>query len=67
MKTDAEEFSFTQNDESLSFIQNDIDQSFPNINEKVQSLEKELSSTKEDVVLLYKRQNQHGHWKLAEN
>ena len=38
--------------ESLRFTQNDIDQKFSNINEKVQSLEKELSSTKEDVRVI---------------
>ena len=36
----------------LSFTQNDIDQRFSNINEKVQSLEKELSSTKEDLGVI---------------
>ena len=38
--------------ESLSFTQNDIDQRFSNIDEKVQSLEKELSLTKENVVVI---------------
>ena len=36
----------------LSFTQNDIDQRFSNMNEKVQSLEKELSSTKEDLGVI---------------
>ena len=44
VKIDVEELK-----ESLSFTQNDIDQGISNINEKIQSLEKELSSTKEDV------------------
>ena len=47
VKTDVEELK-----ESLSFTQNNIDHRFSNINEKVQSLEKELSSTKEDVRLI---------------
>ena len=47
MKTDVEELK-----ESLSFTKNDIDQKFSNINGKVQGLEKELSSTKEDVCLI---------------
>ena len=38
VKIDVEELK-----ESLSFTQNDIDLRFSNINEKVQSLEKELS------------------------
>ena len=38
--------------ESLSFTQNDIDQRFSNIDEKVQSLEKELSLIKENVVVI---------------
>ena len=38
VKTDVEELK-----ESLSFTQKDLDQRFSNINEKVQSLEKELS------------------------
>ena len=46
-KTDVEELK-----ESLSFTKNDIDQKFSNINEKVQGLEKELSSTKEDVCVI---------------
>ena len=45
VKTDVEELK-----ESLSFTQNDIDHS--NINEKVLSLEKVLSSTKEDVGVI---------------
>ena len=47
VKTDIEKLK-----ESLSFNQNDIDQRFSNINEKVQSLEKELSSTKKDVRVI---------------
>ena len=47
MKTDVGELK-----ESLSFTQNDIDQRFSNINEKVQSLEKELVSTKESVGVI---------------
>ena len=47
MKTDIEELK-----ESLSFTQNDIDQRFSNINEKVQGLKKEFSSTKEDVRVI---------------
>ena len=47
VKTDVEELK-----ESLSVNQNDIDQRFSNINEKVQSLEKVLSSTKEDVSVI---------------
>ena len=47
VKTDVEELK-----ESLSFTQNDIGQRFPNINEKVQSMERELSSTKEDVRVI---------------
>ena len=47
MKKDVEELK-----EHLSFTQNDIDQRFSNTDEKVQSLEKELSSTKEDVAVI---------------
>ena len=47
VKRDVEELK-----ESLSFTQNDIDQRFSNRNEKVQSLEKVLSSTKEDVGVI---------------
>ena len=47
VQTDVEELK-----ESLSFTQNDIDQRFSNINEKVQSMEKELSSTKEDFGVI---------------
>ena len=47
MKTDVEELK-----ESLSFTQNDIGQRFSNKNEKVQSLEKELSSAKENVCVI---------------
>ena len=36
----------------FSFGENDIDQRFPNINEKVQSLDKELRLTKEDVDVI---------------
>ena len=47
VKLDAEELK-----ESLSFTQNDTDQRFLNINEKVQSLKKELISTKENVSVI---------------
>ena len=47
VKTDVEEL-----EESLSFTQNDIDQRFSNINKKVQSLEKEVGSTKEDIRVI---------------
>ena len=47
VKKDVEELK-----EHLSFTQNDIDQRFSNTDEKVQSLEKELSSTKEDVAVI---------------
>ena len=47
VKTDVGDFK-----ESPSFTQNDIDQRFLNINERVKSLEKELSSTKEDVGVI---------------
>ena len=47
MKTDVEDFK-----ESPSFTQKHIDQRFLTINEKVQNLEKELSSTKEDVGVI---------------
>ena len=47
MKKDVEELK-----EHLSFTQNDIDQRFSNTDEKLQSLEKELSSTKEDVAVI---------------
>ena len=47
VKTDVEKLK-----ESLRFTQNDIDQRFPNKNEKVQNLEKELISTKEDVGVI---------------
>ena len=50
VKTDIEELK-----ESLSFTQNDIDQRFPNIKSLesgVQSLEKELILTKEDVGVI---------------
>ena len=46
-KTDLEELK-----ESLSFNLNDVNQRFSNINENVQSLKKELISTKEDVVVM---------------
>ena len=49
VKTDVQELK-----ESLSFTQNDKYQSFLNINEKVQSLKIELSSTKEDVGVIQK-------------
>ena len=47
VETDVEEL-----EESLSFTQNDIDQRFSNINKKVQSLEKEVGSTKEDIRVI---------------
>ena len=47
VKLDAEELK-----ESLSFTQNDTEQRFLNINEKVQSLKKELISTKENVSVI---------------
>ena len=47
VKTDLEELK-----ESLSFTQNDIDQRISNINEKVQILEKELSSKKQDIRVI---------------
>ena len=47
VKTDVEELK-----ESLIFTQNDIDQRFSNIEEKVQGLEKELSSTKMGVSVI---------------
>ena len=47
VKKDVEELK-----EYLSFTQNDIDQRFSNTDEKVESLEKELSSTKEDVAVI---------------
>ena len=47
VKTDVEELK-----ESLSFTQDNMEQRFSNKNEKVQSLEKELSSTKEDTGII---------------
>ena len=47
MKTDVEDFK-----ESPSFPQKHIDQKFLNINEKVQNLERELNSIKEDVGVI---------------
>ena len=47
MKLEVEELK-----ESLSFTQNDVDHRFLNLNEKMQSLEKELLSTKEDVGVI---------------
>ena len=47
VKADVEELK-----ESLIFTQNDIDQSFSNLEEKVQGLEKELSSTKVGVSVI---------------
>ena len=47
VKTDVEDFK-----ESSSFTQKHIDRNFLNINEKVQNLEKELSSIKEDVGVI---------------
>ena len=46
-KTGVEDFK-----ENPSFTQKHIDQRFLNINEKVQNLEKKLSSTKEDVRII---------------
>ena len=57
-KTDLEELK-----ESLSFNQNDVNQRFSNINENVQSLKKELISTKEDVVVI---QTTEVTWSLCE-
>ena len=51
-KTDVKELK-----ESLSSTQNDIGQKFPNINEKVQSLEEELILTKEDVSVIKTKQS----------
>ena len=47
VKTDVEDFK-----ESPTFTQKHIEQKFLNINEKVQNLEKELSSIKEDVGVI---------------
>ena len=47
MKTDVEEHK-----ESLSFTQNNIEERFWNIYQKVQSLEKELISKKEGVGVI---------------
>ena len=47
VKTDVEDFK-----ESSTFTQKHIEQKFLNINEKVQNLEKELSSIKEDVGVI---------------
>ena len=44
VKTDVEELK-----ESLNFVENDIDHRFSNINEKVQSLQKELVSAKDGI------------------
>ena len=57
-KTDLEELK-----ESLNFNQNDVNQRFSNINENVQSLKKELISTKEDVVVI---QTTEVTWSLCE-
>ena len=47
VKTDVEDFK-----ESPSFTQKHIDQKFLKINERVQNLEKELSSIKEDIGVM---------------
>ena len=47
VKTDFEEFK-----ESISFTQNDTDQWFSNINEKVESLVTEVTSTNKDVGVI---------------
>ena len=47
VKTDFEEFK-----ESISFTQNDTDQWFSNVNEKVQGLVTEVSSTNKDVGVI---------------
>ena len=47
VKTDVVDFK-----ESPSFTKKHVDKRFLNINEKVQNLEKELSSTKEDVGII---------------
>ena len=47
VKTDVKKLK-----KSLSFTQSDIDQRFLNMNEKVQNLEKELISTKEDAAVI---------------
>ena len=47
MKADVEDFK-----ESPSFTQKHIDQKFLKINERVQNLEKELSSIKEDIGVM---------------
>ena len=47
MKADVEDFK-----ENPHFTEKHIDQRFLNINEKVQNLQKELSSTKEDVGII---------------
>ena len=57
MKTEVEELK-----ESLSFTQNNIDQSFSNKIEKVHSPEKELTSTNEDVD-----ESPRESWKECEN
>ena len=47
VKKDVEELK-----ENLSFTQNDINQRFQNINEKVQSLEKEVILTKQNIGVI---------------
>ena len=47
VKTDVEELK-----ESPSFTQNNIDQRFRNMNEKVKNLKKQLILTKEDVCVI---------------
>ena len=56
VKTNVEELK-----ERLSFTQNDIDQRFSN------RVWKRNSAQQKRTIVLYKRQNQHGHWKFAEN
>ena len=47
MKRDVEKLK-----ESLSFTQNDVDQRFSNIGDKIQSLEKELILAKDEVGVI---------------
>ena len=61
MKTDVEELK-----ESLSFTQKDIDQRFSKKMKRYRVWKRNSVQQKRTFVL-YKRQNQRGHWKLAEN
>ena len=61
VKTDIGDFK-----ESPSFTQKHIDQKFLNINERVQNLENELSSIKEDVGVIQMTEPD-GNWKFEEN